>query len=114
MKEKIDYDKFKNLIASILYQDKLDDTVLSDIVGRALVFESMESMVLDLWKIRETMMKISDGDISFETVGSGPIFEAISQLLTKLKYLNTQMEALSEGDFSQDTDYFGEFPVRFY
>ncbi|MCF8018971.1 MAG: diguanylate cyclase [Vallitaleaceae bacterium] len=113
MKEKIDYDKFKNLIASILYHDKVDGTVLSDIKGRALVSQSMESMVLDLWKIRETMMKISDGDISFETVGSGPIFEAISQLLTKLKYLNTQMEALSEGDFSQDTDYFGEFSSTF-
>ncbi|MDF1616628.1 sensor domain-containing diguanylate cyclase [Petrocella sp. FN5] len=113
MKEKIDYDKFRRLISSILYQDELSDTILSDLAGGSLVFGSMESIVLDLWKIRETMLKMRDGVISFEIGGIGPIFEAIKQLQTKLQYLNTQMEALSEGDFSQDTDYFGEFSSAF-
>jgi diguanylate cyclase (GGDEF)-like protein/PAS domain S-box-containing protein len=113
MKEKLDSDQFRHLISSILYQDKSDDVILSNLAGQALVFESMESIVMDLWKIRETMLKMSEGNISFEIVGAGPIFDAITQLQTKLKYLNTQMEALSEGDFSQDTDYFGEFSSAF-
>jgi len=113
MKEKIDFDKFRRLISTILYQEEPDIKVLSELDGRALVFESLESMMLDLWKIRETMKKMSDGNISFEIVGVGPIFDSITKLQTKLKYLNTQMEALSEGDFSQDTDYFGEFSSAF-
>jgi signal transduction histidine kinase len=96
-------------IESILH-DRNPITVTPDNIN---FDKRLKSIYEELKILRDCIVKLSKGDLSFDMKIKGFIPGSINMLLSNLKHLSWQALMVSKGDFSHRIDFMGDFSNAF-
>ncbi|MGB9521268.1 MAG: diguanylate cyclase, partial [Anaerolineales bacterium] len=67
----------------------------------------------NLWDIRQGIMSLSQGDLSFPLQGDGVLTDALRKIQSHLRQLTTQAQLVAQGDYQQRASYPPEFAQAF-